>query len=53
VIRRERLFYAFDFLDAGVGRDLGEEGFNAYLETKQVTTYLSSEPWGWFNKSRL
>jgi betaine-aldehyde dehydrogenase len=42
-----------DGLDAGIGRDLGEEGFKAYLETKQVVTYLSSEPWGWFNKSKL
>ena len=43
---------ANDRYRTGVGRDLGEEGFKAYLETKQVVTYLSSEPWGWYNKSK-
>ena len=35
---------------SGVGRELGEAGFNSYLETKQVTTYLKPEkPLGWYS----
>jgi betaine-aldehyde dehydrogenase len=39
---------------SGVGRDLGRYGFERFLEPKQITTYVSEEPWGWFiNKSKL
>ena len=34
---------------SGVGRELGEAGINNYLETKQVTTYVSSNPLGWYS----
>jgi len=33
---------------SGVGRDLGRYGFERFLEPKQITTYTSDEPWGWF-----
>lgn len=35
---------------SGIGRELGEWGLNNYLEIKQVTTYTSAEPWGWYLK---
>lgn len=35
---------------SGIGRELGEWGFNNYLETKQITTYDRSKPWGWYIK---
>lgn len=35
---------------SGVGRELGLWGLNNYLEPKQITTYKSSEPWGWYLK---
>ena len=36
---------------SGIGRELGEWGLNNYLETKQITTYDRSKPWGWYLKS--
>lgn len=38
------------YKQSGIGRELGEWGFNNYLETKQITTYDRSEPWGWYIK---
>ena len=35
---------------SGIGRELGEWGLNNYLETKQITTYDRSKPWGWYLK---
>lgn len=35
---------------SGVGRDLGEFGLNNYLEPKQVCTYVSPKPFGWYMK---
>jgi betaine-aldehyde dehydrogenase len=35
---------------SGIGRELGEWGLANYLEVKQVTTYESAEPWGWYLK---
>ena len=35
---------------SGIGRELGEWGLNAYLDAKQITTYASDEPWGWYLK---
>jgi betaine-aldehyde dehydrogenase len=36
------------FKRSGVGRDLGRYGFERFLEPKQITEYVSEEPWGWF-----
>jgi len=33
---------------SGFGRELGEWGLDNYLSVKQVTEYLSNEPWGWY-----
>lgn len=35
---------------SGIGRELGEWGFNNYLETKQITSFNSQEPWAWYIK---
>ncbi|KAI4336087.1 hypothetical protein L6164_014659 [Bauhinia variegata] len=34
---------------SGFGRELGEWGLDNYLSVKQVTQYISDEPWGWYN----
>ncbi|KAL3512950.1 hypothetical protein ACH5RR_025667 [Cinchona calisaya] len=33
---------------SGFGRELGERGLDNYLNVKQVTQYVSSDPWGWY-----
>ncbi|GKV14231.1 hypothetical protein SLEP1_g25133 [Rubroshorea leprosula] len=33
---------------SGFGRELGEWGLDNYLSVKQVTQYISNEPWGWY-----
>ncbi|KAG9449513.1 hypothetical protein H6P81_009478 [Aristolochia fimbriata] len=39
---------------SGFGRELGEWGLDNYLTVKQVTEYVSDEPWGWYQApSRL
>ena len=37
------------YKQSGIGRELGEWGYNNYLETKQVTQYHGG-PWGWYLK---
>ncbi len=39
------------FKQSGIGRELGTWGLENYLETKQITTYNSQKPWGWYLKS--
>jgi betaine-aldehyde dehydrogenase len=38
------------YKQSGIGRELGRWGLDNYLETKQVTRYVSQEPWGWYIK---
>ncbi|WP_259782374.1 aldehyde dehydrogenase family protein [Aestuariispira ectoiniformans] len=38
------------YKQSGIGRELGEWGLNNYLETKQITSYDRSKPWGWYLK---
>lgn len=33
---------------SGFGRELGEWGLENYLSIKQVTKYISDEPWNWY-----
>ena len=33
---------------SGFGRELGEWGLDNYLSVKQVTQYISNDPWGWY-----
>lgn len=35
---------------SGIGRELGRWGLDNYLEVKQVTEYIGTEPWGWYLK---
>lgn len=37
---------------SGIGRELGRWGMESYLETKQITKYAASDPWGWYIKPR-
>lgn len=39
------------YKQSGIGRELGTWGLNNYLETKQITSYDSDEPWAWYIKS--
>ncbi|KGJ92536.1 aldehyde dehydrogenase family protein [Colwellia psychrerythraea] len=38
------------YKQSGIGRELGQWGLNNYLETKQITRFDSSDPWGWYIK---
>ncbi|PVE23475.1 aldehyde dehydrogenase [Microvirga sp. KLBC 81] len=39
------------YKESGIGRELGRWGLENYLETKQITKYISEDPWGWYIKS--
>lgn len=36
------------YKQSGLGRELGRWGLENYLEIKQITSYASKEPWGWY-----
>lgn len=36
------------YKQSGIGRELGTWGLENYLEVKQVTSYDSKTPWGWY-----
>jgi len=38
------------YKQSGIGQELGRWGFENHLETKQVTKYVSDDPWGWYIK---
>ncbi|UWU24528.1 aldehyde dehydrogenase family protein (plasmid) [Rhizobium sp. CB3171] len=38
------------YKQSGIGRELGRWGLENYLETKQITRFVSEEPWGWYIK---
>ena len=38
------------YKQSGIGRELGRWGLSNYLETKQITSFNSDEPWGWYIK---
>nr|WP_295826216.1 aldehyde dehydrogenase family protein [uncultured Azospirillum sp.] len=38
------------YKQSGIGRELGRWGLANYLETKQITRFVSDEPWGWYIK---
>jgi betaine-aldehyde dehydrogenase len=38
------------YKQSGIGRELGRWGLDNYLETKQITKFVSDEPWGWYIK---
>ena len=37
------------YKQSGIGRELGIWGLENYLEIKQITSYDSDQPWGWYN----
>ncbi|MER2537349.1 MAG: aldehyde dehydrogenase family protein [Rhizobiaceae bacterium] len=38
------------YKQSGIGRELGRWGLENYLETKQITRYVTDKPWGWYIK---
>jgi betaine-aldehyde dehydrogenase len=38
------------YKQSGIGRELGRWGLANYLETKQITKFVTDEPWGWYLK---
>lgn len=38
------------YKQSGIGRELGRWGLDNYLETKQITSYVSDAAWGWYLK---
>lgn len=38
------------YKESGIGRELGRWGLDNYLETKQITKYVTNKPWGWYIK---
>lgn len=38
------------YKQSGIGRETGRWGLSNYLETKQITSFDTDEPWGWYIK---
>ncbi|MGB4074998.1 aldehyde dehydrogenase family protein [Pseudomonas sp.] len=38
------------YKQSGIGRELGQWGFDSYREVKQITRYDSAKPWGWYQQ---
>ncbi|MGO7897182.1 aldehyde dehydrogenase family protein [Rhizobium ruizarguesonis] len=38
------------YKESGIGRELGRWGLDNYLETKQITRFISEDSWGWYIK---
>lgn len=38
------------YRQSGIGRELGKWGLSNYLEVKQITSFNSDDPWGWYIK---
>ncbi|WP_064696874.1 aldehyde dehydrogenase family protein [Rhizobium aegyptiacum] len=38
------------YKESGIGRELGRWGLDNYLETKQITRFVSEDSWGWYLK---
>lgn len=38
------------YKQSGIGRELGQWGFDSYREVKQITRYDSAQTWGWYIK---
>ncbi|MFT0532505.1 aldehyde dehydrogenase family protein [Castellaniella hirudinis] len=36
------------YKQSGIGRELGRWGLDNYLETKQITRFTDTRPWGWY-----
>ncbi|MDP3526249.1 MAG: aldehyde dehydrogenase family protein, partial [Hoeflea sp.] len=36
------------FKSSGIGRELGQAGYDSYLETKQITRFDHRQSWGWY-----
>lgn len=39
------------YKQSGIGRELGRWALANFQETKQITRYISSDPWGWYLKT--
>lgn len=39
------------YKQSGIGRELGRWGLENYLQTKQITSFVSADPWGWYLSS--
>ncbi|MDC8785818.1 aldehyde dehydrogenase family protein [Roseateles koreensis] len=38
---------------SGIGRELGRHGIEAFMEIKQITSFVTDEPWGWYPEKSI